>query len=98
MKKERTTAKLLIEVTITYDGGVRAKEDEKVEKYHSRERNPKDVGGKEKGDTPWAEIRDSQRSICGLMPVFHFFQNIGTEMTKLLLKVKNQVLKYILYL
>ena len=27
-----------------------------------------------------AEIRDSQRSIWGLMPVFHFFQNIGTEM------------------
>ena len=46
----------------------------------------------------WAEIRDSHRSICGLMPVFHFFQNIGTEMTKLLLKVKNQALKYILYL
>ena len=48
---------------------------------------------------PWAEIRDSQRSICGLMPVFDFFQNIGTKMIKLLLiKVKNQALKYILYL
>ena len=46
----------------------------------------------------WVEIRDSHRSICGLMPVFHFFQNIGTEMTKLLLKLKNQALKYILYL
>ena len=45
---------------------------------------------------PWAEIRDSQRSICGLMPVFDFFQNIGTKMIKLLLKVKNQALKYIL--
>ena len=45
----------------------------------------------------WAEIRDSQRSICGLMPVFHFFQNIGTEMTKLLLKLKNQALKDIVY-
>ena len=71
----------------------RGRESRKISS--SRERNPKDVGGKEKGDTPWAEIRDSQRSICGLMPDFHFFQNIGTEMTKLLLKVKNQVLKYI---
>ena len=44
------------------------------------------------------EVRDSQRSICGVIPVFDFFQNIGTEMTKLLLKVKNQALKYILYL
>ena len=35
LKKERKTAKLLSDVTITYDGGVRAKEDEKVEKYQA---------------------------------------------------------------
>ena len=74
----------------------RGRESRKISS--SRERNPKDVGRKDKGDTPWAEIRDSQRSIGRLMPVLHFFQNIGTEMTKLLLKVKNQVLKYIFYI
>ena len=35
LKKERTTAKLLSDVAIPYDGGVRAKEDEKVEKYQA---------------------------------------------------------------
>jgi len=35
LTKERTTAKLLSDVAIPYDGGVRAKEEEKVEKYQS---------------------------------------------------------------
>ena len=41
-----------LDVAIPEDGRMRAKEDEKVEKYlRSCERSPKDVGSKDKGDT-----------------------------------------------
>ena len=45
MTKERTTAKLLSDVAIPYDGGVRAKEDEKVEKYQALAREIRKMWG-----------------------------------------------------
>ena len=41
----------IIDLVIPDDGRVRAKEDEKREISRSRERNPKNVGRKDKGDT-----------------------------------------------
>ena len=52
MKKERKTAKLLSDVTITYDGGVRAKEDEKVEKYQALVREIRKMWGVRKKVIP----------------------------------------------
>ena len=45
LKKERTTAKLWSDVAIPYDGGVRAKEDEKVEKYQALAREIRKMWG-----------------------------------------------------
>ena len=51
-----------------------------LKKYLSKEK-PWESYKQTPQEKPRAEIRDSQRSICGLMPAFHFYQNIGTEMT-----------------